>query len=158
VQGALIASAVRYWLVSIAAIGVFTMLGWLFICPGVAGFVGSGAPMATILPVFVMGLLASLLMLPFVIYDMMRLSNRFAGPMYRLHRSMEQLASGAAVETIRFREGDFWQEFADTFNKLAAKVESERQHHPEYEYDLAPLGTSECVLPTCGAESTLKSV
>ena len=67
--------------------------------------------------------MASLLLLPGVIFDLVRLSNRFAGPMFRLRRSMHDLAQGKPVDAVHFRHGDFWQEFADDFNTIAAGQE-----------------------------------
>ena len=62
----------------------------------------------------------SLILLPGVIFDLVRMSNRFAGPVYRLRGLMRDLARGKPVEPVRFRHGDFWQEFADDFNTVAA--------------------------------------
>jgi hypothetical protein len=67
--------------------------------------------------------IASLLLLPLVTFDLLRLSNRFAGPMFRLRRSLHDLAQGRPVAEVRFRHGDFWQEFADDFNTVAARAQ-----------------------------------
>jgi len=70
-------------------------------------------------------LVASFILLPMVIVDIIRLSNRFAGPLVRLRRSMRAMARGEHVEPIRFRENDFWQEFAEEFNAVVARVQGE---------------------------------
>jgi len=70
-------------------------------------------------------LVASVILLPLVIVDIIRLSNRFAGPMLRLRRAMRELARGEKVAPIKFRDGDFWQDFADDFNALLTRVQSE---------------------------------
>jgi hypothetical protein len=70
-------------------------------------------------------LVASFLLLPLVVVDVLRLSNHFAGPMVRLRRAMRALAEGKQVEPIHFRENDFWREFADDFNALAARVQAQ---------------------------------
>jgi hypothetical protein len=71
---------------------------------------------------------ASLLLLPIVLFDIVRLSNRFAGPLVRLRRSMRALARGEEVQPIHFRGSDFWQEFADEFNAIAARLrDNERE-------------------------------
>ena len=67
-------------------------------------------------------LVASILLLPIVLVDIVRLSNRFAGPLVRLRRSMRALARGEEVQPIHFRGQDFWQEFADEFNAIAARL------------------------------------
>ncbi len=70
-------------------------------------------------------IVASMLLLPLVVIDIVRVSNRLVGPMVRLRRSMRELARGEHVEPITFREGDFWQQFAEEFNSVVARVQSE---------------------------------
>jgi signal transduction histidine kinase len=69
-------------------------------------------------------LIASFILLPLVIVDIIRASNRFVGPMLRLQRSMRQLARGEDVEPIEFREGDLWHEFATEFNALRTRMQA----------------------------------
>jgi hypothetical protein len=82
-------------------------------------------------------LVASLLLLPLVVIDIIRVSNRFTGPLLRLRRSMRGLASGERVEPLYFREGDFWKDFADEFNEVIARVQSEPPPEPDPEADEA---------------------
>ena len=63
-------------------------------------------------------LLGSVLLLPLVLLDCLRLSNRFAGPMVRTRRATKELAHGQTPRPIKLREGDFWSEFADDFNMV----------------------------------------
>ena len=65
----------------------------------------------------------SLVLLPLVVFDILRLSNRFVGPLLRLRQSMRQLAQGEHVDPIEFRCNDFWREFADEFNAVLARVQ-----------------------------------
>jgi len=62
-------------------------------------------------------------LLPLIVYDMVRLSHRFTGPVFRLRNCMRKLAQGEHVEPIHFRKGDMWQELADEFNSLLTLVE-----------------------------------
>ncbi len=66
--------------------------------------------------------LASFILLPIVIIDVIRVSNRFVGPLLRLRQSVRSLAAGRHVEPITFRQGDFWRGFADEFNALVTRV------------------------------------
>lgn len=68
-------------------------------------------------------LVASFLLLPMVIVDLLRLSNRFVGPLVRLRRGWSSLAQGEPVLPIHFRKGDYWQEFADHFNATSARIQ-----------------------------------
>jgi hypothetical protein len=65
-------------------------------------------------------LIASGLLLPIVAHSAIRFSNRFAGPMVRIRRSLKQLAEGEIPHVV-FRENDFWTDVADDINKLAAR-------------------------------------
>lgn len=65
----------------------------------------------------------TLAFLPLALIDFVRLSNRFAGPMQQLRRTMQELSRGEPVEPIRFRKGDFWHEFAADFNVLVDRVQ-----------------------------------
>jgi signal transduction histidine kinase len=87
---------------------------------------------------FCPALLASLLVLPVIVWDLLRLSHRFVGPMIRLRNAMRDLADGKQVRPISFREEDFWCEFAEEFNRLAARLEAtspvaESEHSPTVE-------------------------
>ena len=63
-------------------------------------------------------------LLPIAVFDILRLSNRFVGPFLRLRGAIRRLACGEPVEPIRFRKHDFWQEFAEEFNAVAARLEA----------------------------------
>ncbi len=62
--------------------------------------------------------------LPTFVYDSMKLSNRFAGPVMRLRESIRDLAQGENVEELKFRENDFWRELSEDFNVVAKRVRS----------------------------------
>ena len=72
-------------------------------------------------------IVASVVLLPIFIYDILKLSHRVAGPLERLNVEMEKLANGKDVATLRFRDGDYWPELAERFNELANKVQAERR-------------------------------
>lgn len=68
------------------------------------------------------------MMVPFLVNDITRFSNRFAGPVYRLRRELKRFADTGEMAEIQFRDGDFWPDLADGINFLSARVkELERQ-------------------------------
>ena len=121
VQGMLVARAVLYWFVCLTTITLM-LLCWRILTGPARMFYTHFDDMW-----FFYGpaLVASLLLLPLVVVDIIRLSNRFVGPLLRLRRSMRNLARGIHVDPIKFRAGDFWQEFAEEFNALAEKLQGE---------------------------------
>jgi hypothetical protein len=60
--------------------------------------------------------------LPTFVYDSLKLSNRFVGPVMRLRESIRDLAQGENVDELKFRDNDFWRELSDDFNLVAKRV------------------------------------
>ena len=67
------------------------------------------------------------LLVPIIAYDVLVISNRFAGPLYRMRRSLRALGAGESVDPIHFRDHDFLQELAVEFNAVADRVEQLRR-------------------------------
>ena len=68
-------------------------------------------------------LLASLFFLPLFLVDVLVTSNKFAGPLLRLRRSLKVLADGDTLtEDLRFRPGDFLTELADDLNGVNRRL------------------------------------
>lgn len=64
--------------------------------------------------------------LPTFVYDSMKLSNRFVGPVMRLRESVRKLAQGEHVDELKFRDNDFWLELSDDFNAVARRVQASK--------------------------------
>lgn len=70
------------------------------------------------------------IMLPFAARDMLRLSNRFAGPIYRLRRELNRFVETEEIGEIEFRQGDNWRDIAEGINELVRyvhKLEQQRE-------------------------------
>jgi hypothetical protein len=67
-----------------------------------------------------------LCILPTFVYDSMKLSNRFVGPILRLRESISSLANGDEVKELRFRDNDFWRELSDDFNVVAKRFQESK--------------------------------
>lgn len=119
VQGALILRIVLYWMVCVVAI-VLTLLCWRIATGPARMFYRHFDDMWFH---FGPALVASFLLLPLVVCDLVRMSNRFCGPLFRVRRSIRALARGEHVDPISFRDGDFWPELAQEFNTLLARVQ-----------------------------------
>ncbi len=121
VQGALVARVVLYWAVCLITITLM-LLCWRIVTGPARMFYTHFNDMW-----FFYGpaLIASFVLLPLVIVDIIRLSNRFTGPLLRLRRSMRELARGEHVEPIEFRDNDFWHDIATEFNAVLHRVQGE---------------------------------
>ena len=62
------------------------------------------------------------LLTPAFVWDSIKLSNRFAGPVSRLRRALENMANGEDVRELKFRRGDFWQDMAENFNRARQRL------------------------------------
>ena len=119
VQGALVFRVIAYWTVCLLTISSMVLCWRMLTGP-------ARLPLSHIDDMwFQLGpaLIASFIILPLVIYDIVKISNRFTGPLLRLRRCMRALAAGEQVKPIHFREGDFWKDLAEEFNAVAARVQ-----------------------------------
>jgi hypothetical protein len=67
-------------------------------------------------------LLVLLFLLPVFVVDTIKLSHRFAGPIYRMRQVVRSLAQGGQFTPIKFRDFDFWQGLADDFNQMVERL------------------------------------
>jgi hypothetical protein len=125
--------------VSLAANGVRTGIGGLYL-----------EYLAVLKPL----LYAFLLTAPLLLYDLLKFSNRIAGPLYRCRRVMDEMAAGKPVTEFHARKGDFMGEFFRSFNGLIhawnARIATEANGHageangtaiPTEEKSLHPITT-----------------
>lgn len=68
--------------------------------------------------------LLMLCVVPSFVYDSLKLSNRFAGPMVRLRDSLRSLADGEQVAELKFRDGDFWKDVSSEFNRIVRRAKT----------------------------------
>jgi hypothetical protein len=119
VQGALTVRVVIYWMLCLVAIGTLLLL-WRMVVSPLSPF---DQQLRDLWGLYRPAAVVSLLLLPIVILDMLRLTNRFAGPLFRMRGVMRALAQGKPVNAVQFRKDDFWQDFARDFNVVAARLQ-----------------------------------
>jgi hypothetical protein len=132
VQGSLVSRAVLYWAACVATIELLN-LSWLIAT-------GPEQPSFTAYflnqdwrPALVRIGAAGVLLVPIVL-DMLQLSNRFAGPVFRMKRVLRSIAAGGKVETITLRDNDYWHGFAAELNAALATL-GRSQSPPPHEHD-----------------------
>lgn len=120
VQGALVTRCLVYW--SMCLVVVFAGL----LCPeymfAKLGLVSPTAP--SIWLRYAPGLVLAAAITPIMVLDLLRCTNRFAGPMIRTRRLIRALANGERVEPIAFRKGDYWRGYADDLNAVLRRIET----------------------------------
>jgi hypothetical protein len=131
VQGSLVNRVVLYWIMCLFTLTVM-ILCWRILTGPTRMFYTHLDDMWFH---FGPALIGSFLLLPLVVYDIVQLSNRFVGPLLRLRRSLRTLAHGEEVAPLKFRDNDFWQEFAAEFNAVAERMHKLNQTATTEEYD-----------------------
>ncbi len=67
-------------------------------------------------------LVVMVFLLPMFVLDTIKLSHRFAGPIYRLRQTIRSIADGNDPPRVKFRDFDFWQGLADDFNRMIDRL------------------------------------
>jgi sensor histidine kinase YesM len=122
VQGSLLQKIVLHWGLLFLANAV-ALLIWLSLFESPDGSWQDIFQLAIqrYLPVVIV----SLAILPAFLWDTVRLTNRFAGPIRRLRVALSDAAHGRAVAPLNFRSNDYWREIANDFNKLTELSEGQ---------------------------------
>lgn len=123
VQGSLVRQLAMHW-----ALACFLIFLYLFTLQTFAhGFTLSFQENLSMLwRQYGMLLLVILVISPVFIYDSIKLSNRFVGPMIKFRRALGKLAKGEDTGDITFRENDFWKELTEDFNVIADELKNRR--------------------------------
>jgi hypothetical protein len=133
VQGTLIARMLLHWL----AFVVFA-----FLLAFAMAWLSRPAQSVSTLTVLVWDtygpfFLLMVVLLPGFMLDTIKLSHRFAGPIVRFRRAIEQVSQGEPVEKITLRARDFWVDMAEGFNTVVDRIESLEAKSAEDSHKLA---------------------
>ena len=120
VQGALIRQSLVHWLIAlvILSVGLFSVqIAWDGLDKSFVHHISTFAMRY--------GMLLALMVciLPLLIYDSVRLSHQFSGPVYALRVALRKLAEGQSISEVAFRRGDFWAELARDVNRIADRLD-----------------------------------
>src|SRR5688572_5431837 len=103
IQGALISRVALYWLLGMFIQALLIML----LSVGTGSSDELGQRTAQFWWHMKLILVSSLLTLPLLVLDIIKLSHRWVGPIYRLRSGLQALAMGEPVKPITFRAGDY---------------------------------------------------
>ena len=121
VQVDLLWQATKYWFFCLLTIALF-MFCWTILT---ADNLGSAAILHTLMHQFGPAAATSVLVLPLIYFDLLRVSQRFAGPIFKLRQTLQAIAAGEKVSPLQFRDDDYWHELAADFNAALAKVQAD---------------------------------
>ncbi len=118
VQGALIGRVVLYWTIATIYVGL-----------GSACFQFYAHPEWTVLEHFHAlfnqywpWIPSLVLFMPLVVFDIIRMSNLFAGPIYRLRMHLAELTANPNCRPLTFRSDDYWQDLVAPINYLQNEI------------------------------------
>ena len=115
VQGSVLRKITIHWIVFFVCNSIALMI-WirLFEQPDADWGQTFGDALRRFFPFFVI----TAALIPAFVWDTLKLTNRFAGPIMRLRSALADAGAGRNVKPLHFRNSDFWQEIAQNFNKL----------------------------------------
>jgi hypothetical protein len=67
--------------------------------------------------------LVMVFLLPVFVVDSIKLSHRFAGPIYSLRRAIRDIAAGKPARKLKFRRHDFWHDVAEDYNAMLQRLD-----------------------------------
>lgn len=115
VQWAIIRHMTLHWsltILALLAIGIGVQVVYspsdLTVWNAIGRSVGAQAPLLCLM----------FMLYPVYVWDIIKLSHRFSGPMLRFRRTLNELAEGGDSAPIKFRPGDFWHDAAEDFNRF----------------------------------------
>ncbi len=121
VQGALARRIIFHWLVFLAVASVAALLLQVLSDP----FRPAGEHIENLWYTHGPFLVVMVFLLPVFVIDTVKISHRFAGPVYSLRRTMRDVADGKPPRKLQFRQGDFWHELASDYNAMIDRLAPE---------------------------------
>ena len=128
VQRSLILRVILYWLACVAMLELLQ----------VAWVVATGPEQPTFLAyltnhnwqaIGIEMLVATVVLVP-IVWDALCFSNRFAGPIHRVRRVLQEVAQSGEAQQVHFRNGDYWHGFADDLNAALQRLASSNRSAP----------------------------
>jgi methyl-accepting chemotaxis protein len=139
VQGLLVWRGFAYW-ISIVAVMASLLLLWNACSAPDRSF---SEDLQAMWSQYQLPLLAAMIILPLFLLDIVKISNRFTGPVARFRKALRALSHGEAIQLLHFRADDCWQELAEDFNAVAARVQFLERQLAQHEVNAAKVAASE---------------
>lgn len=117
VQSGYAANVLVRWAALMAVVGCCTVLVQTFACAALNPMETSYT-LRTSISSFVC---ISLILSPVLVWDSIKMSHRFVGPLVRMKNVIRGIAEGK-YQTIKLRETDYWHDIADELNRMQEKL------------------------------------
>ena len=131
VQGALARRIIFHWLVFLAVASAASLMLQVLSDP----FRPAGEHLENVWYTHGPFLVVMVFLLPVFVIDTVKISHRFAGPIFSLRRTMRDVADGQPPRQLKFRDSDFWHELAKDYNAMIARLAPEAQEKKSTEQE-----------------------
>ncbi len=118
VQGVLVGRVILYWFCAVLYVGVGSACFQYYQNPELTMATHARILFGQMWP----WLPSAIMLLPLAIYDVVRLSNMFAGPVFSLRKHFAALRKDIACAQLVFREDDYWRDLATPINDMQAEI------------------------------------
>jgi len=118
VQGVLIGRIVLYWVSALLYVGLGSACFQYYQNPDWS--LASHAE--SLFTQFWPWLPGAVLCLPLIVFDIIRLSNLFVGPIFRLRSHLAELNDDPSCRSLKFRDDDYWQDLVEPIHCLQAEL------------------------------------
>lgn len=145
IQGAMSLRFGLYWVMYHICLwnGAFM---YFFLKARLSQLTGSPGPMLSLSELYAVFLeeylpitFAATLLLPVVVYELIRQTHRIAGPLVRFSHVMRDMIDGKTVQPVKLRDGDMLTDFEKLFNEFIAFYQSKQQAPAGIEVEAAAL-------------------
>ena len=142
IQGALVLRVAVQWVAMLACIASTSFILQVILDP----LADEAARLHNLKVTMISFGLVTIALLPPFLWDLVKFSHRFVGPIVRLREWVKRTSLEGPTTTLAFRKGDHWQELATEVNEMMMRLRTERvlDHacdHQE-EKELEPVGSS----------------
>ncbi len=118
VQGVLIGRVILYWGIGLAYLGLGSVFSQYYQNPQWTWQEHASTLFAQVWP----WIPSLVLFMPLVVFDVVRMSNLFVGPVHRLRKHLVELKNDPQCEPLTFRPDDYWQNLLKPMNDLQVEI------------------------------------
>ena len=143
VQGPILKRLCVHLITFVAALSSLLMIFWLMQGASLHSALGeSEEPLQTFWYRAVPFLSASLALLPLIVWDMLRITNRVAGPLYRFEQVMKKFEETGKLDHAELRDNDLVEDFCKRFNSFVAVM---HERYPECTAEPSNIADANCI-------------
>lgn len=92
-------------------------------------------------------LICAVLVFPIILWDMIHLTHRVAGPLVRFQNTLRRMSEGEEVKEVKLREGDMLDDLRDAFNDFLDSLQERKKGDSQLEVAVMTPAAPAAVAP-----------